>query len=110
MKQSTEKIWAMITHFGAALLGPFSGVSAMVIFLVFKDRSKYIAHHSHQAMWFFFCIWIASFIAGVLHLGFLVYGLWILQLILAFVGSFNALSGKWYEYPVTSKVARRALN
>ena len=109
MRQSTEKIWAMVTHFGMAVF-PLSGLGALVIYFVFKDKSKFIAHHSYQAMWFFFCVWILAFVFSVLPLRFMLWPLGFTTLALTFVASYNAMSGKWYEYPLTSKIARRALS
>lgn len=109
MRQSTEKLWAMVTHFGMAITG-LTGLGALVIYFVFKNKSKFIAHNAYQAMWFFFCVWILGFVLSILHLGLLLWPLGIATLILTFVASFNAMSGKWYEYPLTSKIAQRALH
>lgn len=109
MNQSTEKIWAMATHFGMAITG-FTGIGALVIYFVFKDKSRFIAHHAFHAMWFFFCMWVLALLFSILHLGFLMMPLAIVTLALSFMGSFNAMSGKYYEYPLTSKIAPRALH
>ncbi|MCH7945636.1 MAG: DUF4870 domain-containing protein [Armatimonadetes bacterium] len=98
----------MVAHFGMAITG-FTAIGALVIYFVFKDKSRYIAHHAYQAMWFFFCVWILGIVFTILHLGFLVWPLGIATLVLTLVASFNAMAGNWYEYPITSKVARRAL-
>lgn len=109
MKQSTEKIWAMVTHFGMAI--SFGGLGALIIFLVFKDKSKYVAHHAHQAMWFFFASWAVMLVLGLLGpLSALVPVVWLATAVVSAWGSFNALKGVWFEYPLTSKIARRALH
>ena len=109
MRQSTEKIWAMVSHFGMAITG-FTAIGALIIFFVFKDKSKFIAHHAYHAMWFFFCVWALAILFSILHLGFLLLPLGIATYVLSAVASFNAMAGNWYEYPITSKFVRRALH
>ncbi len=108
MKQSTEKLWAMVSHLGMALI-PLGGIGAFIIFLVFKDRSRYIAHHAYQSMWFLLCCAVVIAVLGFVHLYWLAGLVVALRVIMSAVGSFKAMSGDWFEYPVTSKVARRAL-
>ena len=109
MKQSTEKLWAMAAHFGMAITG-LTGLGALVLYFVFRDKSKYIAHHANQSMWFFFCVWILGILFSILHLGFLLLPLGLATLAITGYASFNALKGVWFEYPLTSKVARRAMH
>lgn len=107
MRQSEEKLWAVAAHLGS-LVFPFT---ALILFLVFKDRSRYIGHHAYQAMWFFFTAWIAGLVLSVLPfigwilawaLGFAVLGC-------AIVASVNALAGHYWEYPIVGRIWRRAL-
>jgi uncharacterized membrane protein len=106
MRQSEEKIWSVVAHLGS-LVFPFC---ALIVYLVMRERSRYVAHHSHQAMWFFFTAWIAGFVLSRLPLlGFLVYPFGLVVLAMAVVASVNALGGYWYEYPVVGRLWRRAL-
>ena len=108
MRQSTEKLWAMVSHLGMALI-PFGGIGAMVIYLLHKDKSKYIAHHAGQSMWWLFCCMIGIVVLNVVGLTWFAAALYFVRVAMSAIGSFNAMSGKWYEYPLTNKIARRAL-
>jgi uncharacterized membrane protein len=109
MRQSAEKLWATACHLGMFLLGA-NGIGALIIFLVFKDRSRFIAHHAYQAMWMFFSVWILTFVFGLLGpLKYLIWPLWIVTFAMTAVASINALGGYWYEYPIIGRVWRKAL-
>ena len=109
MKQGAEKIWATVSHLGMFLLGA-NGIGALIIYLVFREKSRYIAHHAYQAMWLFFSAWLLTLVFGLLGpLRILIYPLWIVVLVMTAVASMNALAGRWYEYPVIGRVWRRAL-
>ncbi|GAH42443.1 unnamed protein product, partial [marine sediment metagenome] len=58
---STEQNWAMLAHLSILLnlitgiLGP---VVALIIYLVYKDRSRYIAYQSLQSTIFQLIVWV----------------------------------------------------
>jgi hypothetical protein len=58
---STEHNWAMIAHL-SILLNLFTGflgpILALIIYLVYKDRSRYIAYQSLQATIFQLIVWV----------------------------------------------------
>ena len=74
---SQERTWAMLAHLSVLLnlvtgfLGP---VAALVIYLIYQDRSRYVAYQSLQAFFFQLIVWggggiltgIAWAITGVL--------------------------------------------
>ncbi|MEW6567401.1 MAG: DUF4870 domain-containing protein [Chloroflexota bacterium] len=58
-----ERTWAMLAHLSvlANLVSGFLGpVAALVIYLVFKDRSRYVAYQSMQAFVFQLVAWIGG--------------------------------------------------
>jgi uncharacterized Tic20 family protein len=63
LSQSDEKTWAMLAHLSilanlvTGLLGP---VAALVIYLVYKDRSRYVAYQSMQSLVFQLIWWIGG--------------------------------------------------
>ncbi len=64
-----ERTWAMLAHL-SVLVNLFSGmlgpVAALVIYLVFKDRSHYVAYQSLQAFVFQLIAWVGGgFVATV---------------------------------------------
>lgn len=100
----------MVSHLGMALI-PYGGaIGALVIFLVFKGRSRYIAHHAYQSMWFLICTAVTMSVLSFMHLLWLASAVYALRIVMSAIGSFNAMAGNWYEYPITSKIVRRALH
>ena len=69
LSQSDERTWAMIAHLSVLanlVTGFFGPVAALVIYLVFKDRSRYVAYQSLQAFVFQLIWWVgAGAIAGI---------------------------------------------
>jgi uncharacterized Tic20 family protein len=64
-----EKQWAMLAHFSilANLLSGFLGpIVPFVIYLIYKDRSRYVAYQSFQAFLFQLIWWVGGWaIAGI---------------------------------------------
>ena len=77
---STEQNWAMLAHLSILLnlitgiLGP---VVALIIYLVYKDRSRYIAYQSLQSIIFQLIVWV-----GV---GLVIGAIWLITGILSIV-------------------------
>ena len=69
LSQSDERTWAMIAHLSVLanlVTGFFGPVAALVIYLVFKDRSHYVAYQSLQAFVFQLIWWVgAGALAGI---------------------------------------------
>jgi uncharacterized Tic20 family protein len=63
-----ERTWAMLAHLSilinlvTGILGP---VAALLIYLVYKDRSRYVAHQSMQAFIFQLITWIGGGLIAV---------------------------------------------
>jgi uncharacterized Tic20 family protein len=68
---SDERTWAMLAHLSVLLnlvtgfLGP---VAALIIYFVYKDRSRYVAYQSMQAFVFQLIWWVGG--------GLLIAGIW----------------------------------
>jgi uncharacterized protein len=66
---SDERTWGMLAHLSILLnlvtgfLGP---VAAFIIYMVYKDRSRYIAYHALQSLLFQLIAWVGGgLLAGV---------------------------------------------
>ncbi len=68
LSPSDERTWAMLAHLSVLLnlvSGALGPVGALIIYLVFKDRSRYVAYHSLQSLIFQLVFWIGGgIIAG----------------------------------------------
>ena len=69
LSRSDEKTWAMVSHLSvlvnlvSGLLGP---VTALIIYLAYKDRSRYVAYHSLQSLIFQLIWWVGGgMLAGI---------------------------------------------
>jgi len=63
LTESDERTWAMLAHLSVLLnlVTGFLGVVApLVIYLVYKDRSRYVAFHSMQAFVFQLVWWVGG--------------------------------------------------
>lgn len=63
MSPQDERTWAMLAHLSilANLVTGFLGViAALLIFLIYKDRSRYVAYQSLQALVFQVIAWVAG--------------------------------------------------
>jgi len=66
LSESDERTWAMLAHLSvlANLVTGFLGpIAALVIYLVYKDRSRYIAYHAMQAFVFQLIWWVGGGLA-----------------------------------------------
>jgi uncharacterized Tic20 family protein len=70
LSPSDEKTWAMVSHLSvlvnlvSGFLGP---VIALIIYLMYKDRSRYVAYHSLQSLIFQLIWWVGGgMLAGIM--------------------------------------------
>lgn len=63
LSPSEERQWAMLSHLGV-LANLFSGILGpvvpLVIYMIYKDRSRYVAYHSLQALIFQLIWWVGG--------------------------------------------------
>jgi uncharacterized Tic20 family protein len=69
LSQADERTWAMIAHLsilGNLVTGFLGPVAALVIYLVYKERSRYVAYQAMQAFVFQLVWWVgAGALAGI---------------------------------------------
>ena len=60
LSQADERTWAMLAHL-SVLVNLFTGVLgpvvALIIYLMFANRSKYVAYHAMQSFLFQLAVW-----------------------------------------------------
>ena len=80
LSTSDERTWAMLAHLSVLLnlvtgfLGP---IAALIIYFVYKDRSRYVAYQSMQAFVFQLIWWVGG--------GLLIGGIWAVTGLLSIV-------------------------
>ena len=98
---------AMLAH----LLGIFTSfVGALIIWLVKKDDSAFIASEAREALNFQITIalgWVIAAMLTLILVGFLMYPLLVLaNLIFCILAAVSASKGKTYRYPLTLRLVR----
>jgi uncharacterized protein len=69
VSSNEERTWAMLAHLSVLLnlfTGFLGGIAALVIYFVYKDRSRFVAYHAMQAFIFQSITWLgAGLVSGV---------------------------------------------
>ena len=121
MSAQDERTWSVLAHLSMFLnlvtgfLGP---VAALIVYLVYKDRSPKVAFHALQSMWYQIA-WLVILAAGwilttflmVVVVGFLLIPVMVVASVLPFVhagyAAYKVNQGIDYRYPVAADLAER---
>ncbi|MEO7531972.1 MAG: DUF4870 domain-containing protein [Sediminibacterium sp.] len=107
MPSSDEKTFAILAH---ALTIVSSFIAPLVIYLIKKDESPYVAEHAKEALNFqitMFILYIISFILVFILIGILL--IWLLSvanLVLIIVATIKASENKMYRYPFNLRLIK----
>ncbi len=111
MSPQDERTWSMVAHLSvlAGLVGlmPFG---ALIIWLVYKDRSRRVGFHALQALWFQIAWlvilvvgWFVTFILSFVVIGLLLIPVMLLASLVPFVhgcyAAYKVNQGVDYRYP-----------
>ena len=121
MSAQVERTWSILAHlskFLNLLTGFLGPVAALIIYLVYKDRSPRVAFHALQSMWYqigWLVIlavgWILTTLLLVVLIGFLLIPVMIVVSVLPFVhagyAAYKVNQGADYRYPVAADLAER---
>ncbi|GAA4744745.1 hypothetical protein GCM10025783_15630 [Amnibacterium soli] len=110
LQPSDERMWAMFTHL-SALVGIVVGagfvgwLGPLIIFLVFKDRSAFVAEHGKATLNFQITMLVAAFVAALLWIvlvGFLITAaIYVIVIVFSIIATVAASRGERYVYPLT---------
>jgi uncharacterized protein len=95
-----ERTMAILAH----LLTIFFGfVPPLIIWLIKKDESKYVAEHAKESLNFQITIFLAYIVSGVLVCLFigvlLLFVVWAISIVFAILATIDANNNKIYKYP-----------
>ena len=100
-----DKNIVTITHLGGIL---FSFIPSLIVWLLKKDDSEYIAAQAREALNFQITLLLAQFVAYVLIfilVGFLLLGLiWIFNIVFCIIAAISSSKGEYYRYPLTLRL------
>lgn len=104
---SDEKTMAMLSHILTLVAG---FIPPLVIWLVKKDESKFVADNAKESLNFIITLaigYIIAFILMFILIGMLlIFVLWIAQLILVIMATIKTNEGKIYRYPVNLRLIK----
>lgn len=114
MSAQDERTWSMIAHLSVLLslvTGIGGPIAALVIWLVYKDRSQRVAFHALQSLWYqvawaviLFVGWSITFILMFVLIGFLLVPVMAIASLVPFVhqcyAAYKVYQGVDYRYPV----------
>jgi uncharacterized protein len=96
-----DKNIATVTHLGGTV---FSFIPGLIVWILKKDDSAYVADQAKEALNFQITVLIAQFIAGILAvilIGFLFMGvIWILNVVFCIIAAIASSKGESYRYPL----------
>jgi uncharacterized Tic20 family protein len=102
---NNEKNIATITHLGGTI---FSFIPALIVWLLKKDDSEYIASQAKEALNFQITVLFAQFLAGVLIfllIGFLLIPIiWLANIVFCIIAAISTSRGETYRYPLTLRL------
>ena len=104
---SDERTMAILSH-ALALVAPV--LAPLIIYIIKKDESKYVAEHAKESLNFqlsmFICFMI-SFVLMIIIIGiFLMFALGILSFILVIIASVKASDNKLYRFPFNFRIIK----
>ena len=98
---SDDKNIATVTHLGGTV---FSFVPGLLVWILKKDGSAYLADQAKEALNFQITMLIAQFIAGILVwvlIGFILMPIvWIINVVLCIIAAIATSKGETYRYPL----------
>lgn len=103
-----ERTWALIAHLASLV----SIVGTLVVWLIKKDESKYVAHHAREALNFqitMFGAFIVAIILAVVTCGIgsvLLPILGLVDLVFSVIGAMKANEGLLWTYPVSIRLVK----
>jgi uncharacterized Tic20 family protein len=118
MSAEDEQAWSMIAHL-SVLLNLITGlggpVAALIIWLVYKDRSQRVAFHALQSLWYQIAWlvvlavgWSITFGLMFVLIGFLLVPLMLLVSLVPFIhqcyAAYKVYQGVDYRYPIIADV------
>lgn len=101
---SDEKTLALLSHI-LTLVAPI--LAPLIIYLVKKDESKFVAYHAKESLNFQITIMIVFIVLLISVIGiFLLWFLGIAAFVLVIIATIKASEGKLYRYPFTLRIIK----
>ena len=107
LSPSDERTWATLAHVAPIVT---SFVAPLIIWLVFRERSRFVDDQGKEALNFqiFLAIaYVVGIITAALVIGLLIiFAAWVLSIVFGIRGAIAASRGEPYRYPLTWRVIK----
>ena len=107
LSDADQRMWATLAHIGGIV---FSFIGPLVVWLVFKDRGRFVEEQAKEALNFQITIAIAYLVSGILTIvligAFLLPIVGLLSLVLGIIAAIAANKGEAYRYPMTLRLVK----
>lgn len=107
MTPADEKLWATLAHAGSILLG---FVAPLVVWLIYKDRSAFVADQAKESLNFQIVMTIGiviGYITTLIFIGYLIIPVvGIANLIFCIMAAMAANRGETYRYPFNWRIVK----
>lgn len=101
---SDEKTLALLSH---VLTFVFPILAPLIIYLVKKDESSFVAYHAKESLNFQITLFIVCFVLVITVIGILlVWAVGLVALALVIVATIRASEGKLYRYPFSFRLIK----
>lgn len=102
-----DKTLAAIAHAGGIF---FSFIPSLIIWLIKRDHSTFVANEAKEALNFQITVAIAMFVSTILIVilvgALFIWLVWLLNIIFCIVGTVKAAQGTPYRYPATLRLVK----
>ncbi len=107
LSDSDQRMWAMLSHVGGIL---FSFIAPLIIWLMFKERGRFVEEQSKEALNFQITLIIGYIISGILMIiligAILFFVVWLAAIIFGIMAAIAANKGEAYRYPVAIRLIK----
>ena len=101
---SDEKTLALLSH---VLTFVFPILAPLIIYLVKKDESSFVAYHAKESLNFQITLFIVCFVLVITVIGILlVWAVGLIAVALVIVATVRASEGKLYKYPFSFRLIK----
>jgi len=106
-QESTDKMMVILAHAGGIFFG---FIPALIVWMMKKDESEYVATQAKEALNFQLTIGIAMFacimLVFVLIGALLIWLVWLADVIFCIIAAVSTSKGEDYRYPVTLRIIK----
>ncbi|WP_418276522.1 DUF4870 domain-containing protein [Isoptericola jiangsuensis] len=104
---SEERTWAIFAHLGGVFL---SFLVPLIIWLVYRERSRYLDDQGKEALNFQITLligYLASFVLMFVFIGFItVWVVWVCSVVFGILAAIACSRQEWYRYPLNIRFIR----